>query len=139
LRYLWLPSSIKKEEVLVKLLDLSPSVSAIVQVNPPLAIIQDRGNLYILRKKVNGIHSEEALDQLRTSLSLKKMNHEVGIDRVMVRTVNDIREWLDTRFESRFRQEIEDFTYFFPWDIERNIPRVHVDISGVSFDTIWIA
>ncbi len=63
-----------------------------LQINPPLAIIQNRGNLYILRKKVDGIHSEEALDQLRSSLELKTMNREIGIDRTIVVTINEISE-----------------------------------------------
>ena len=111
----------------------------ILRINPILLIFKDRGNIYALRKRVPGIHSQEALDQLRTSLYLREMNHAVGIDRAMVRTINDIRIWLETRSNSHFKQEIEDLTYFFPWDIDRNIPRVHVDASGASLAMIWIA
>jgi hypothetical protein len=88
---------------------------------------------------VEGIHSQEAFDQLRTSPHLGEMNRAVGIDRMMVRTITAIKKWLAERFKSRFREEIEDLTYFFPWDIERNIPRIRVDITGISLDTIWIA
>ncbi len=88
---------------------------------------------------MEGIHSEEALDQLRTSPHLREMNCAVGIDRAAARTMSDIRGWLEIRFKSHFRQEIEDLTYFFPWDIGENIPKVQVDISGVSLETIWIA
>ena len=111
----------------------------ILRINPVLLIFRDRGNVYALREKVEGIHSEEAFDQLRTSRYLKEMNRAVGIDRLLVRTINDIRKSLEARFKSCFRQEIEDLTYFFPWDIDRNIPRVHVDASGASLDRIWIA
>ena len=110
-----------------------------LRINPILLIFQDKGNMYALRKKVEGIHSEEAFDQLRTSLYLREMNRAVGIDRAMIKTVNDIKKWLVTRFKSSFKQEIEDLTYFFPWDIERNIPKVHVDTLGVSLDRIWVA
>jgi hypothetical protein len=108
-------------------------------VNPPLAIFSDRGNVYVLRRKVEGIHSQEALDQLRTSPYLKEMNRAVGIDRAIVRTINDIKEWLVTKFDSSFLEEIEELTYFIPWDIEKNMPKIPVDIAGVSLDTIWIA
>ena len=63
----------------------------------------------------------------------------MGIDRAMIRTLHDIRKWLETRFKSRFRRDIEELAYFVPWDIETNLPRVHVEISGVSVDRIWIA
>ena len=112
---------------------------ATVQVNPPVAIIQDRGNLYVLRKKVDGIHSEEAIDQLKTSLSLKSMNKEVGIDRTIVATINEINKGLMKVFGSNHQNEIGDLSFFVPWDLERNIPKVTVNITGVSFDTVWIA
>jgi GNAT superfamily N-acetyltransferase len=110
-----------------------------IQINPPLVILRDRGNIYILRRKLEGIHSEEALDQLRTSSQLREMNRAAGIDRVIVLTLNKINGWLMKVFDSNFREEIEDLAFFVPWDIERNIPKVTVDISGVSLDTTWIS
>ena len=92
-----------------------------------------------MRKKVEGVHSQEAFDQLKTSPRLREMNEAVGVDRTMVKTMNEIKKWLETRFRSRFKQEIEDLTYFLPWDIETNFPRVRVEVSGISLDTVWIA
>ena len=109
------------------------------QVNAPLLIFRDRGNIYVLRRKVAGIHLQEALDQLKTSPRLKEMNRALGIDRKVVMTVNEIRHWLEARFKSHFRQDIEDLAQFVPWDIEKNIPKVCVDALGVSLNTIWIA
>jgi hypothetical protein len=63
----------------------------------------------------------------------------VGIDRAVVLTIDEIRNWLMKAFDARLREEIEDLTFFIPWDIERNIPRVVVDTLGVSLDTVWIA
>ena len=113
--------------------------NATIGINPPLAIFRDRGNLYILRRKVEGIHAEEALDQLRTSAYLKEMNRAAGIDRAVVLTRDEIRGWLVKAFDLSLREEIEDLTFFVPWDIERNIPRIAVQILGVSLDTVWIA
>jgi hypothetical protein len=36
-------------------------------------------------------------------------------------------------------REIEDLTFFVPWDFENNMPKVTVDVSGVFLDTLWIA
>jgi hypothetical protein len=110
-----------------------------IQVNPSVAILRDKGNVYILRRKVMGIHSEEALDQLKTSSYLKDMNRAVGMDHTVVMTINEIREWLVKVFDPSLREEIEDLTFFVPWDLERNIPRVTVHILGVSLDTMWVA
>ena len=138
----FLSSFEKKKRCLMKIGECASGMQfcgAAIEVNPPLAIFWDRGNVYILRRKVEGIHSQEALDQLRTSPYLKEMNRAVGIDRAIVGTINDIKEWLVTKFDSNFLEEIEELTYFIPWDIEKNIPKIPVDIAGVSLDTIWIA
>ena len=82
--------------------------NATIRINPPIAILSDKGNVYILRRKVEGIHSDEALDQLRTSSYLKEMNRAVGIDRAVVATIHEIREWLVKGFDSILREEIED-------------------------------
>jgi hypothetical protein len=110
-----------------------------VQINPPLAIFQDKGNVYILRRKVEGIHLEEALDQLRCSSSLKEMNRVAGIDRTVVVTINEIREWLIKEFDSSLCEEIEDLTFFVSWDLQKNIPKLMVDVTGISIHTIWVA
>jgi len=112
---------------------------AVVKVNPILLIFRDRGNVYVLRKKVPGVHSQEALDQIKTVPYLKEMNRGIGIDRAMISTINDIRDILKKKFHSAFKQEIEELTYFVPWDIENNIPRVHVHVSEITLGVIWIA
>ena len=76
---------------------------------------------------------------MRTSSYLKEMNRGARIDRAVIVTINEIREWLVKGFDSRLREEIEDLTFFVPWDLERNIPKVTVDIAGVSLNTMWIA
>ncbi len=88
---------------------------------------------------MQGIHLEEALDQLRTSPYLKEMNRAAGIDRALVGTVNEIRGWLMKTFDPILHEEIEDLTFFVPWDLKRNRPKVTVDIAGVLFDAVWIA
>jgi hypothetical protein len=108
-------------------------------INPALAIFRDRGNAYILRQKVGGIHLDEALDQLRISPPLKEMNQAIGIDRVLIATVNEVNRWLLKTLGPRVNREIEDLTFFVSWDLEKNRPKLMVDASGVSFDTLWIA
>ena len=138
----FLPSLIKKKRFLCKIEKRLAGLrfqGASLQTNPPLLIFQDRGNTYVLRKKVEGIHSEEALDQLKVSARLREMDHAVGLSRLVGRTILDIRDCLKTVFKTRFKKETEDLTYFLSWDIARNIPRVDVNIAGVSLDRIWLA
>lgn len=139
---LFLPSIEKKIKWLKRMADPLSRIrfhKATLQTNPPLAIIKERGNVYILRKKVKGIHLEEALDQLRTAPHLTGMNRAVGIDHVLVSTINEIKGWVKKRSHPGSCEEIEDLTFFIPWELGKNIPRIHVDISGVSLDRLWIA
>jgi GNAT superfamily N-acetyltransferase len=111
----------------------------VIRINPILLIFRDRGNIYALRKKVEGIHSQEALDQLRISPLLREMNHAIGIEPLILRVIHEIQDRLRSDLNPNHHQEVEDLTYFVPWDIEKNFPRICVDISGISMDTIWIA
>jgi len=132
----------KKRRFLPKILEYSSSRrfrDATVQINSPIAILQEKGNVYILRKRVDGIHSEEAMDQLRTASHLKSMNRSVRIDHAVILTINEIKKWLMKEFAPGLREEIEDLAFFIPWDLGRNMPRVTVDTRGVSLDTLWIA
>ena len=113
--------------------------NAIGRVNPILLIVRDRGNTYVLRRKLGGVHFQEALDQLMTMPHLKELNRAVGIDAALTDTIKDARDSLTKEFAPSFRREIDELTYFVPWDIERNLPRVTVDVSGISVNTLWIS
>jgi hypothetical protein len=131
-----------KQTLLLRIAAYAPASrfrNATLQINPPLLFIRDRGNGYILRRKVEGIHVEEALDQLRILPRLSDMNRAVGIDRAILSTTREIREWLLKMFDSEFQQRIEDLAFFIPWDLERNAPRFTVDPSSIYLDTVWAA
>ena len=132
---------VKKRRFLRKIAKCSAGArfhGATVRINPPLLIFRDRGNIYALRKKVEGIHSQEALDQLKTSPYLRETNRIAGIDRAILGTLKEINVWLERQFNSRFRQEIEELTYFIPWNIDKNFPGIHVGTTGISIDHLWI-
>ena len=110
-----------------------------IQINPPLVILEDRGNVYILRRKVEGIHLEEGLDQLRTSPYLKEMNRAMGIDRMVITMIDEIKEWLRKVCDPSLHEEIEDLTFFVPWDLQKDIPKLMVDDTGMSLHNVWAA
>jgi hypothetical protein len=111
----------------------------IIRVNPVILVVRDRGNVYALRRQVQGVHSQEALDQLKAVPHLRSLNSVVGVDRCIQNVVKATGDSLKKRFHSRFKREIEDLAYFIPWDIERNNPEIRVDISRISLDTVWLA
>jgi GNAT superfamily N-acetyltransferase len=111
----------------------------IIRVNPIILVVRDRGNVYALRRQVEGVHSQEALDQLKTLPHLRTLNEAIGVDRCIHAVMKDTRDSLRKKFHSRFKREIEELAYFIPWDIERNSPSIRVDISKISLDMVWLA
>lgn len=109
-----------------------------ILVNEIVLIIRDKGNVYAMRRQVEGIHSQEALDQLKTMPYLKTLSDSLGISRYIIKTMNDTEAYLKKKLHTRFRSEIEDLTYFIPWNIEENMPAIRVDISGISLDRVWV-
>lgn len=109
-------------------------------VNPPLIWLQDRGNGYILRKKIPGIHGEEALSQLRTNPGLKNLNRELRMDRVIERTMREVLAWLTGRLRPQGPLSISDLALFVPWDLEGNRPLTAIDDRMQPYlEHLWVA
>ncbi len=111
-----------------------------VQTNPPLLIIRDRGNAYVLRRKLAGIHWEEAKEQLRTDPSLKELNDMLSVDMVITKGINAVADWTNSRVNQDEENVMDPSNYFVSWDLVGNRPVLNVDPWGVaSVQKIWIA
>lgn len=113
--------------------------NARIQGNPPLLLIRDRGNAYVLRRKVDGIHFEEAVEQLQTAPELKGFNEGISADRIVLSTVHQLSQWLRERLGAQEDQMMDLFTFFAAWDLVTNRPKIVVDFSGSYLETVWIA
>ncbi|MBM3299797.1 MAG: MBL fold metallo-hydrolase, partial [Deltaproteobacteria bacterium] len=113
--------------------------NAKLHVNPPLLVGRDRGNAYVLRRKVPGIHWEEAVDQLQTVASLRSLNDAMRVDKIIRATVRSCSEWLHARAQKEETNLMDSMTYFVAWDLEANQPNLLVDIAGSYVESVWIA
>ena len=113
--------------------------NAQLKVNPPLLTIQDRGNAYVLRRKVAGIHWEEAIEQLQSAPHLKSMNGSMKIDRVILGTVRNTNQMISEKLGLREEPVGDSLTCFVPWDLESNQPRLMIDFSNVYLESVWMA
>ena len=113
--------------------------NAQLKVNPPLLAVRDRGNAYILRRKISGIHWEEAVEQLQTATSLKAMNESMKIDRILRSTVRKGSETVVGQLEGSDRDLLPLLTFFVSWDLEKNLPKLSIDFGGTSLEAIWAA
>ena len=113
--------------------------NALVQCNAPLLVIRDRGNGYVLRRRVEGIHWEEAAEQLQVVPRLQGLNRSLGIERLILSTVRRTAEWVRNRISEEESSVMDDLTYFVAWNPDTNQPKLQVDFAGSSLESIWIA
>jgi hypothetical protein len=132
----------KREELLrrikLEMAHARPS-SAQLKVNPPLLTIQDRGNAYVLRRKLGGIHWEEAIEQLQNAPHLKNMNESMKIDGVILGTVRDTNQMISEKLGLPEETVADSLTCFVPWDLEDNQPRLMIDFTNVYLESVWMA
>ena len=132
----------KREQLLrrikIEMAGARPS-NARLRVNPPLLTILDRGNAYVLRRKVGGIHWEEAIEQVQSAPHLKAMNGPLKIDRVVLSTVRNADLMISTKLGLPERSVADSLTCFVPWDLDNNQPRLVIDFTSVYLESVWMA
>ena len=113
--------------------------SARLKTNEILLIIRDRGNAYVLRRKIDAIHWEEAIEQLKTDPTLKSMNEATRMDRIIIETVRRFGTAASDNLETKEENVLDILTPFVSWDLKKNRPKMVVDFSFSYLDTLWIA
>jgi GNAT superfamily N-acetyltransferase len=108
-------------------------------VNPPVLAVRDRGNGYVLRRKVEGVHWEEAVEQLRTASHLRSLNAAVQGDRIVLGTVRKAMQAAESRIEPGDRDLLDHLACFVPWDLAGNRPRVVVEFHRSYLESVWLA
>lgn len=108
-----------------------------IRVNPPLMMLGNLGNLYVLRKKISGIHWEEALAQLQTKPELIKMNEKLKLERMIKSTIKKATSRAVDVLDMDLDDAREKLTWFTPWNTEHNQPKVVADFSGAYLECIW--
>ena len=136
-------SELKKREDILRRIKLEMAYArpcnARLRVNPPLLTIEDRGNAYVLRPKVDGIHWEEAIEQLQSVPHLKSMNRSMKIDRVILDTVGKANQMISEKLDLREETVADSLTCFVSWDLEGNQPRLMIDFTSVYLESVWMA
>jgi len=110
-----------------------------LRYNPPVLIIRDSGNAYVLRRKLQGIHWEEAIEQLQGAPRLQALSRSMSLDRIVLATVRETQNWLLSKVAPGEEMLMDHFAYFVSWDLESNQPKIMVDGSGSYLETIWLA
>jgi hypothetical protein len=136
-------AELKKREELLRRIQLEMAHArpnnAELRVNPPLLSIQDRGNAYVLRRKVGGIHWEEAIEQLQSAPHLKSMNGSMKIDRVILGTVRKTNQMISENLGLKEETVVDSLTCFVSWDLEGNQPRLMIDFTYTYLESVWMA
>jgi GNAT superfamily N-acetyltransferase len=111
-----------------------------IRINPPLLWIQDRGNGYILRARLKGIHWEEAVFQLKQNPAHRWVNQQLHLDRKITAIINEIKGWIATQIRMPHQEGLQDLAFFVPWNLDRNSPLFSIDPANAPYlETVWVA
>ena len=112
---------------------------ASVKTNPVLLVIRDRGNAYVLRRKISAIHWEEAIEQLQTHPHLRSLHTDMQIDQLLLATVRTAGEVIEDRLGLEKGTIQDQLTPFVPWDLQNNHPKLVIDFEGTYLESLWLA
>ncbi|MEJ2723201.1 MAG: hypothetical protein P8175_00895 [Deltaproteobacteria bacterium] len=93
----------------------------------------------MLRRKVRGIHWEEAIEQLQSEPHLESMNTAMKIDRLILDTVRRANEMISEKLGLREEAVSDLLTCFVSWDLENDQPRLMIDFSYTYLESVWMA
>ena len=137
-----LPDLKKKKELLELMASRVPGVmvrNAQLKSNPPLLTVRDRGNAYVLRRKISGIHWEEAVEQIHNSPQLREINAPMKLDKMIRATVREANEMITHQLGVEQETIPELITYFVSWNLKTNQPKLTIDFTGTYLESIWTA
>jgi len=132
----------ERGELLTRISNEMPNTkikSAQLKTNPILLIIRDRGNGYVLRRKIDAIHWEEAIEQLQSNPKLKSVNEAVKLDRIIMETVKTAATTISQKLGVEREMVIDQLSPFVSWDLENNRPKMVVDFAFSYVETVWIS
>ena len=110
--------------------------NACLKANPVLLVIQDRGNAYILRRKISAIHLEEATEQLQTRPYLKSLNATNQIDTLLLTTARTANEAIEDRLGLEKGTIHDQLTTFVSWDLKNNQPKMVIDFEKTYLESV---
>jgi GNAT superfamily N-acetyltransferase len=138
-----LPDLEKKNDLLGRIAAEMSGVkvrNAWLRITPILMVVQDRGNAYLLRRQVGGIHWEEAVEQLQGNPLLEKLNKAMRCNAEIIAAVQEANERVARHVGMATGAVQDQLTTFVSWDLEQNRPRMIVDPGGhYSMEAIWMA
>ena len=132
----------KKNELLERIASEMSTVkirSAWLKTNPMLMAIKDRGNAYVLRRKVGGIHWEEAIEQLQGNPLLQELNASMRFDKIILSTVRKANEKIAHHVGIQKEVILDQLATFVSWDLKNNRPQMIIDFGGNHVESIWMA
>jgi hypothetical protein len=110
-----------------------------LEINPIRLIISDRGNGYVLRRKIDAIHWEEALDQLQSNENLKMVNEATKLDRIILNTVKQSATDISNQLDIEREVIIDQLTPFVSWDLKNNQPKMIIEFGTSYLESLWVA
>jgi glyoxylase-like metal-dependent hydrolase (beta-lactamase superfamily II) len=113
--------------------------STCLKINSVLLVIRDRGNAYVLRRKIGAIHLDEAMEQLQTHPGLKSLNANLHVDQLFLTAVQMAHSLIGDRLGIEQETVHDQLTPFVSWNLKNNQPQVVIDFEGTYLESVWMA
>jgi len=113
--------------------------NACLKVNLPLLTIRDRGNAYVLRRKIRGIHWEEAMEQIYSQPRLKELDRSLELRRMISGTVREATRAVSGQLNVEETEVSDLLACFVAWDIQANQPLLMIDFSTSYLTEVWMS
>jgi hypothetical protein len=76
---------------------------------------------------------------MQASPSLKQLNNELGIERIITRTVARAFEKMKEAVGMESQNLADPSGVFVSWDILSNQPKLIVDMASCHIETVWVS
>lgn len=108
-----------------------------IKVNPIVLIVRDRGNIYVLRRKIPAIPWREALEQMQTAPKLKRLNQSIRFTSALRKLLRKAQASLESRGQ-RGSNFCDAPMCFVAWNVDGNRPIVVVENDSAKPAALWL-
>ncbi|MCJ7596362.1 MAG: hypothetical protein MUO52_16460, partial [Desulfobacterales bacterium] len=137
-----LPELEEKNRLLERIASGMPGArvrGAWLKTNPVLLVIRDRGNAYVLRRKISAIHWEEAIEQLEENPVFKTLEASTMFSRVHLDTVRMANQMVADQLGLEKSVILDRLATFVSWDLKNNHPKMIIDFGDSFLESVWMA
>ncbi len=108
-----------------------------IKSNPIVLIVRDRGNIYVMRRRIPAIPWNEALEQMQTAPKLKRLDQSIRFTSTLKKLLRKAQSG-EISHGSAGQNSCETPAYFVSWNLDGNRPLTVVENDGAKPAALWL-